>query len=156
VEPAPGLPSLSGLVAVAFDALDRWLEEEDEVIGHPCDPYHRVDTRRAGERVVVRVSDHVVAESTRAVKLFETGLPTRWYLPREDVRPEVLAPSLTRTVCPYKGIAAYHTLTAGSRVVEDAAWYYPQPFGEALQVRDMLAFSGETVQVLVDGSPVEA
>jgi uncharacterized protein (DUF427 family) len=95
-----------------------------------------------------------VADSTRPVKLFETGLPTRWYLPREDVRAEVLAPSLTRTICPYKGIASYRTVTAGSTVAEDAAWYYPEPLGEALQVRDMLSFSGDAVQVLVDGSPV--
>ncbi|TFV59556.1 DUF427 domain-containing protein [Geodermatophilus sp. DF01-2] len=148
-DPAPGLPPLAGLVAVGFDALDRWLEEDDEVIGHPRDPYHRVDTRRSSDTVVVRVGREVVAESTRPVKLFETGLPVRWYLPPEDVRSAFLSPSLTRTICPYKGIASYWSLTVGDRVVPDGAWTYADPLGEALQVRGFLSFLGEGVEVEV-------
>lgn len=148
-DPAPGLPPLAGLVAVRFDALDRWLEEEDEVIGHPRDPYHRVDTRRSADSVVVRVGGEVVAESTRPVKLFETGLPVRYYLPPEDVRHAFLAPSLTRTICPYKGIASYWSVTVGGRVVADGVWTYADPLGEALQVRGLLSFLGEGVDVEV-------
>lgn len=148
-DPAPGLPPLAGLVAVSFAALDRWLEEDDEVIGHPRDPYHRVDTRRSSDSVVVRVGGQVVAASTRPVKLFETGLPVRWYLPPEDVRAEFLAPSLTRTVCPYKGIASYWSLTVGDRVLPDGGWAYADPLGEAEQVRGLLSFLGEGIDVEV-------
>ncbi|RJK96396.1 DUF427 domain-containing protein [Vallicoccus soli] len=151
-EPA-ALPALAGLVQVRFGALDRWLEEDDEVVGHPRDPYHRVDTRRSGEHVVVRVGGEVVADSTRPVKLFETGLPPRWYLPREDVRAEHLRLSPTTTVCPYKGVATYATLTAGGTVVEDGAWSYEEPFAESEQVRGLLSFLGGGVEVSVDGEP---
>lgn len=149
VEPADGLPDLSGLVAVNFGAVDRWQEEEDEVIGHPRDPYHRVDTRRSAARVTVSVGGTVVAETRRPVKLFETGLPVRWYVPREDVDQRYLAPSLTRTICPYKGTASYHSVGVGATLVEDGAWYYPEPLGEALQARDHLSFDGDGVEVRV-------
>lgn len=151
VEPAAGMPDLTDLVAVDFAALDRWLEEEDEVIGHPRDPYHRVDTRRASEHVVVRAAGRRVADSRRPVKLFETGLPVRWYLPVEDVAQEYLSPSLARTICPYKGIASYWSLTVGGTVVEDAAWGYPDPLGEALQTAGHVCFLGDGVEVTVDG-----
>ncbi len=136
-----------GLVAVDFGALDRWLEEDEEVLGHPRDPYHRVDTRASSDHVVVRVGGRVVAESHRPTKLFETSLPTRYYLPEADVAPELLRRSLTRTVCPYKGIAAYWSVTVGSTVAVDAAWTYPEPLGEALGVARMVSFLGEDVDV---------
>lgn len=154
-QPLPGAERLAGLVAFYVDRLDRWLEEDDEIIGHPRDPYHRVDTRHASEHVVVRIGDEVVAESDRPVKLFETGLPVRYYLPVEDVRRDALQPSETRTVCPYKGIASYHSVRAGGRTVEDAAWFYPDPLGEALEVRDMVSFLGAGVRIELDGAPVD-
>lgn len=149
-EPAAGVPPLDDLVALSFSALDRWLEEDDEVVGHPRDPYHRVDTRRSSDHVVVRVGGQVVAESTRPVKLFETGLAPRLYLPRSDVRSEYLAASPTRTICPYKGVASYHHVSVGDTVVEDGTWYYPEPLGEALQARDHLSFAGDGLEVTVD------
>lgn len=147
VEAAPGAPELAGLVRVEFDALDRWLEEEDEVVGHPRDPYHRVDVRRSGDHVAVRVGDTVVAESDRPLKVFETGLPVRVYVPVEDVRQEFLSPSLTRTICPYKGIAEYWALTVRDAFLPDAAWAYQQPLGEVLPVRDHVSFLADGVDV---------
>lgn len=146
-------PLLDGLVTVAFDALDRWQEEEDEVLGHPRDPYHRVDTRRTADEVVVEVAGQEVARSGRAVKLFETGMPVRLYLPREDVRAGVLSPSSTTTLCPYKGVAGYDDLEVDGVVVPDGAWHYAEPLGEALQVRDHLSFDGEQVRVRVVPAP---
>ena len=149
-EHAPAsLPGISGLVAVDFDALDRWLEEDDEVIGHPRDPYHRVDTRRSSDSVLVRAAGQVVAESGRAVKVFETGLPVRYYLPTEDVRWEHMSPSMTRTVCPYKGIASYWDVTVGGSRLPDAAWTYADPLGEALQAREHVSFFADGIEVEV-------
>lgn len=153
-EPADGLPDLDGYVALSFDALDRWLEEEDEVIGHPRDPYHRVDTRLSSEHVVVRVGGQVVAQSRRPVKVFETGLPARWYVPLDDVSAQFLSPSLTRTICPYKGIASYWSVRTGDTLAEDAAWTYPEPLGEALQTLGHAAFLGEGVATTVDDRQV--
>ncbi len=147
------LPALAGLLCVRVGALDRWLEEDEELVGHPRDPYHRVDTLRSSEHVVVRVGGQVVAESRRSVKLLETGLPPRWYLPREDVRAEHLSASPTTTGCPYKGVATYETVTVGGTVVEDAAWSYVAPLRESERVRGLLSFLGDGVETVVDGEP---
>jgi len=108
-----GLP-LAGLVAFEFDKLDGWLEEDDPVRGHPRDPYHRFDCHHTSEVIVVRVGGQVVAESRRAIKLFETSIPPRYYIPIADVTPGCLEPSTSpRTYCPYKGEAAYFNVYTG-------------------------------------------
>lgn len=149
--PIPGAPPLAGLLAFFHDRLDSWYEEDEKLLGHLRDPYHRVDTRRSSDHVVVRVGGQVVADSRRPVKLFETSLPPRWYLPREDVRPDLLVASDTRTVCPYKGVASYHTVKVDGAEVRDGAWYYPEPFGEAAGIAGHLSFLGKGIEVLVDG-----
>jgi uncharacterized protein (DUF427 family) len=130
-DPPLQAPFLRGLIAFHFDRLDKWLEEDDEVFGHPRDPYHRFDVRRSSDHVVVRVGGEIVAETTRAIKLFETSSPIRLYIPMEDVRPGVLTPTKTRTYCPYKGEAAYFDVHAGSHTIRDGAWTLPEPLGEA-------------------------
>ena len=85
-------PELSGYVQVDWQAADRWLEEDEEVVGHPRDPFHRVDVRRSSRHIVVAVEGEVLAESRRALLLFETFLPVRKYFPREDVRMDLLEP----------------------------------------------------------------
>jgi len=105
VAPTAGAPAgLDQMVGVDLDAVDRWYEEDEEPLGHPRDPYHRVDTRRSTRHVVVRIGGELVADTHHPVALFETSLPTRWYVPRDDVTVE-LAPTATHTVCPYKGVA---------------------------------------------------
>ncbi len=131
-DPVAGCPSLVGLVSVYFEKLDTWLVEDDEQIGHPRDPFHRVDTRRSSRHVVVRVGGEVVADTRRPVAVVETGLPVRWYVPEADVRDGVLEPSDSTSVCPYKGVANYEHVTAGGRRYEDAAWCYQEPLLEAL------------------------
>lgn len=151
-EPLDAAPAgLADLVAFDFARLDAWYEEDEEILGHPRDPFHRVDTRRSAAHVVVRAGEEVIADSTRPVGLFETGLPPRWYLPAADVRQDLLVGSDTVTVCPYKGIAAYRTLRLDGREIEDAAFTYPEPLGEALQVAGHLCFLGDGLEVTVDG-----
>lgn len=114
-DPLPGCPPLAGLVSFYQEKLSAWLVEDDEQVGHPRDPFHRVDARRSSRRVVVRVAGEVVAETRRPVAVFETGLPVRYYIPAADVRREVLQPSDTVTVCPTKGWPATRTWwSAGS------------------------------------------
>ena len=139
-----------GLVHVDFGALDEWLEEDEPQIGHPPDPHHRIDVRRTSRRVRVSIGGREVAHTTRARALFETGLPVRWYIPREDISTE-LEPSDHRTVCAYKGRAT-HFDVAGEEAV---AWTYEDPLHDGLPVKDLVAFYDERVDVEVDGEPQE-
>jgi uncharacterized protein (DUF427 family) len=144
-------PDLEGRIQVDFPRLDRWLEEEEEVVGHPRDPFKRIDVRRGSRHVRVEVGGELVADSERPLLLFETGLPVRYYLPREDVRMDLLEPSETRSVCAYKGEASHYSV-AGA---EDVAWTYPDPLPDNAEIRDTIAFYNENVDITVDGEPLE-
>lgn len=153
-EPLPGAEWLKDHVAVYWSAMHAWFDEDEEVTGHIRDPYHRIDIRPTSRHVRIRAGGEDVAESRRAVLLSETGLPNRFYLPAEDVRAELLAPSATHTHCPYKGRASYRTLHAGGTVVTDAAWCYEQPLDEALRIAGRLCFLAPGIETLVDGRPL--
>ena len=150
-EPEEHFAPLAGYVAFYHDAMDKWLEEDEEVFGHAHDPYHRVDVLESSRHVKVSVSGEVVAETDRPKMLFETSLPPRYYIPPEDVRADLLVPSETKTVCPYKGVASYRSIQTGHETIEDLAWYYPEPLPEAQKVKDHLCFYGEKVELEVDG-----
>lgn len=150
-QPLPGAEPLADLVAFYFDQLDAWYEEDEPIVGHPRDPFHRVDTRRSSRHVVVDVDGEVVADSQHPVMVFETGLPVRYYLPPADIRSDRLTASETTSICPYKGLASYHGLRLGSDDIADAAWVYREPLGEALEVRDHLSFFADKVRIRVDG-----
>jgi uncharacterized protein (DUF427 family) len=135
------------LAAPYFDRLDRWLDEDEEVHAHLRDPYHRVDARRSSRNVVVRAGGRVVAETDRPVVVSETGLPNRFYVPMRDVADDVLEPTATETVCPYKGVASYFRVRAGGTVVEDAAWSYEQPLEDAAKIAGLVAFFPDKVDV---------
>ena len=150
-EPIEGAPPLAGYVAFYWNALDEWFEEDERVLGHARDPYHRIDALPSSRHVRVSVNGELVAESTRTRALFETGLPVRWYFPADDVRGELLEPSDTHTTCAYKGIASYRSVRAGGELVEDVAWYYPDPKRDAADVKDHLCFFNERVDLEVDG-----
>jgi uncharacterized protein (DUF427 family) len=139
-----------GLIEVDFGALDEWLEEDERQIGHPRDPYHRIDVRRTSRHVRVSIDGEPVADTSRAVVLFETGLPPRFYIPREDVLAE-LTPSEHATVCAYKGHAS-HWSAAGEEAV---AWSYEEPFHEVAAVKGLVAFYNERVELELDGEPQE-
>lgn len=134
-EPVDAVGELAGLVAFSFDRVDAWYEEDELVFGsHPRDPFHRVDTRRSSRPVTVTVGGTVLAETDRSVALYETGLPTRWYLPREAVDPAVLETSDTRTECPYKGVASYAHVTVDGARHADLLWSYVGAFPDAQAV----------------------
>jgi len=147
----PADPALAGHVVLDFDGPDTWLEEDEEIFSHPRDPYHRVDVRRSSRRLRIERAGELLAESGAPRLVFETNLPTRHYLPREDVREELLRPSDTTTACPYKGRASYLTVAVGERVVPDLAWTYEQPVSDAADLQDLVAFFDERVDVIVDG-----
>jgi uncharacterized protein (DUF427 family) len=145
-------PQLAGYVVLEFGAFDRWLEEDEENVSHPKDPFHRIDVLAGARHVRLELDGEPLADSARPVLLFETLLPTRYYLPREDVLAE-LVPSPTRTWCAYKGQASYYSVVAGGRTVPDLVWTYPEPLHEAARVRDLVCFFNERVEVVLDGVP---
>lgn len=101
---------LSGYLRVGWEAMDTWLDEDEQVHGQLRDPYHRVDVRDTSRHVRILAGRELIADSVRAKLLSETGLPNRLYVPLLDVRADLLESSPTRTVCPYKGTAAYWSL----------------------------------------------
>jgi uncharacterized protein (DUF427 family) len=142
-------PDLEDRIQIDFYRLDRWFEEEAEVVGHPRDPFKRVDVRRSSRHVRVEVEGQLVADSERPLLLFETGLPVRYYLPREDVRMDLLTPSDTRSLCAYKGEASYLSADGAG----DVAWTYPDPLPDNAEIRHAIAFFNENVDITVDGEP---
>lgn len=152
--PTAQAPWLAGYVAVYWGSMDAWFDEAEEVLGHIRDPYHRVDVRETNRRVRVLAGDVVVADSRRAKLLSETGLPNRYYLPSEDVRTELLEPSATHTVCPYKGTASYRALRGADGVVADAVWTYPEPLDGARAIGGHLCFLADGVRTELDGVAV--
>jgi uncharacterized protein (DUF427 family) len=145
----PDDAALGGRVVLHWDPFS-WTEEDEPVLGHPHDPFKRIDVLRSDRHVRVEVGGVTVAETTRPTALFETALPVRWYFPREDVRLDLLMPSQTRTVCAYKGTASY----VGADGAPDVAWFYPDPLHDALPVKDLLCFWRDAT-VYVDGEPVD-
>jgi uncharacterized protein (DUF427 family) len=137
-------PALAGHVLLDFGAFDTWYEEDVALAGHPRDPYHRVDARPSSRHVRIELDGQVLAESDRPTFVFETHLPVRYYLPREDVKVE-LVPSDTHSTCAYKGVASYWSV--GDR--HDLVWGYEQPFEEARELAGLVAFYDEKVQVTV-------
>ena len=96
---------LCGLVRFEWSALDSWFEENVEVFIHPRSPETRVDTLASSRHVRVLIDGEVVADSVRPTILYETGLPPRYYVPKSDVRMDLLTPTDTSSGCPYKGFA---------------------------------------------------
>jgi uncharacterized protein (DUF427 family) len=151
-EPLEGMEELRGLVAFHFDALDEWREEDEVVRGHPRDPFHRIDVIPSSRHVKVSLDGQVLAESDRSVALFETGLPTRWYLPAEDVHTELLEPSDSRTRCAYKGLTTSYWSFGDTA---DVAWSYAEPEWGVGPIKERIAFYNEFVDLELDGEPQE-
>lgn len=151
--PVPGLEGIAGYVAFYWSALEHWLEEDEEVRVHPRDPYVRVDALHASRLVRARLDGEVVAETAAPVMLFETGLPVRWYLPRSDVRRDLLRPSDTRTECPYKGRAAYYHMQLCGNIFHDIAWSYRSPLPGLEAIAGRICFHDERLESLEIAGP---
>jgi uncharacterized protein (DUF427 family) len=154
-EPEPEVP---GYVFVPWSAAEQWFEEEQEIIVHPHDPYHRIEILASSRHVVVRVNETTVADSSRPRILFETGLPPRYYLDPEHVRTELLEPAAVSTGCAYKGFATYSDVVTNEGRVPAAVWTYREPLPEGEPIRDLLCFFQERpeIEVDVDGAAAEA
>jgi uncharacterized protein (DUF427 family) len=146
---------LAGLAEVSFEAMDQWLEEDEEIYFKPRDPYRRVDVLESSRHVEIRVGGQVVARTDRPRMVAETGLPARWYLPRVDVNWEYLVGSSHRSYCQYKGEAEWwHVQLPGGERIDDLVWGYERPAPEAPKLAGLVAFYGEhkSVETIVDGA----
>ena len=151
-QPAAGAPDLLGYVAFDWNKMDAWFEEDDEVFVHPRDPYKRIDVMHSTRHVQVVLGGVTVADTHRPRLLFETGLPTRYYIPKQDVRMDLLVPSEHHTRCPYKGLASYYSAKVGDKVYENIVWYYPYPIPECPKLENLLCFYNEKVDsIIVNG-----
>ena len=145
-------PAVEGYVTVAWDAVDAWFEEDDEIVVHPRDPYHRIDVLDTSRRFVVHVNGHELAATSRARILFETALPARYYIPRADVLMDRPTLSDVRTGCAYKGFPDHFDAGDSPAV----AWSYPEPRRDAELVRDRVCFYQERDEVELDVDGVVA
>lgn len=154
-DPFEEVAAIKDYLAFYWDRVDAWYEEDEEIFVHPRDPYKRVDVLDSSRPVQVIVGGVVVAETRRARFLFETRLPTRYYIPPEDVRMELLVPSNKATRCPYKGKASYYSVKIDGRDFADLVWSYPDPIPECPKINGYLCFFNEHVdQISVDGVAV--
>ncbi len=149
--PAAPEPVLRDAVRLDWGAMSEWLEEDEPVYTHPRDPYKRVDILASSRLVRVEIDGVKVAESGQPRLLFETGLPTRYYLPLSAVRMDLLRPSDTSTHCPYKGSAAYWSVDTGTRVHKDVVWIYRTPLPESQKIAGLACFYNERVDIYLDG-----
>jgi uncharacterized protein (DUF427 family) len=127
--------------------MDAFYEEDERIIGHAADPYHRIDIRQTSRHLVVRHDDRVVADTTCPLVLYESGFAPRWYVPRADVDETVLDPVERQTFCPYKGACGYYDIGNARQ----AAWYYEHASEEVKRISNMVSFEPHKVEVELDG-----
>ena len=151
----PDADGIAGTARFDWEALDAWYEEDEQVFVHPRNPYVRVDALRSHRHVRVELDGHPLADSRSVVLVFETGLLTRYYIPRTDVAFEQLRRTETQTACPYKGVTTdYWSLQIAGRTpkaYEDIAWSYAFPTRQLLPIAGLVAFYNEKVDIEVDG-----
>lgn len=147
VEPEPEVP---GHVSVQWDTVDTWYEEEERVLGHPRNPYHRVDCLRTNRRLRVEVDGIELVDTARTIGVYETGLDPRLYVSPDSVRMGLLVSSPTTTYCPYKGTASYWSAVIGDTHVDDVAWSYLDPLPECLAIKGLLSFDEDRVTLVHD------
>ncbi len=135
---------LQGRVAFAWRAMDAFYEEDERILGHAADPYHRIDIRQTSRNLVVRQGDRIVAETKRPLVLYESGFAPRWYVPRNDIDASALTPVKLQTFCPYKGLCNYYSIGDARQ----AAWSYP----EVRRISNLISFEPDIVSVHLDGT----
>lgn len=150
LEPVPEAAELRDFIAFYWNKIDAWYEEDEEVFVHPKDPHKRVDVLQSSRHIRVEVQGETVADTRRPFLLFETGLPTRYYIPKLDVRMELLEPTEKVTACPYKGEASYWSVRVGDRLIQDLVWSYRFPLPEVAKIANLVAFFNEKADIYVD------
>ncbi len=151
LEPPEPAAALRDAVAFAWRAMDAFYEEDERILGHAADPYHRIDIRRSSRHLVVRGNDQDVADTHAPLVLYESGFAPRWYVPRADVLAEALHPVEGQTFCPYKGVASYYDIGDA----RNAAWSYRAPFQEVARIADLVSFEPDKVTITIDGEKLE-
>jgi uncharacterized protein (DUF427 family) len=146
-EPEPEVP---GYATVPWDAVDHWYEEDEEVSGHPRNPYHRVDCLKTNRSLHIEVRGVVLVDTTDTIGVYETALEPRLYVSPEVVHMELLVSSPTTSFCPYKGTASYWSAVVTGRKLDDVAWSYLDPFPECIAIRGLLSFDEERVTMIHD------
>jgi len=141
---------LQARVAFAWRAMDAFYEEDERVLGHASDSYHRIDIRQTSRHIVVRHGDRIVAQTNRALVLYESGFAPRWYVPRTDVDESALTPADQQTFCPYKGLCSYYNIGDARH----AAWSYRHAYTEVCRISDFISFEPDIVSVQIDGTQV--
>lgn len=138
---------LHGRVAFAWPAMDAFYEEDERILGHAADSYHRIDIRQASRRLVVRHGDRIIADTKRPVVLYESGFAPRWYVTRADIDESALTPVEHQTFCPYKGLCSYYDI-GDTRL---AAWSYCDAYSQVGRISDLVSFEPDIVSVQLDG-----
>ncbi len=146
----PKIEALKDHISLKWSSMDHWFEEDEEVFVHPRDPYTRVDIVPSSRRVRVEIDGETVADSTNAFFLFETNLPTRYYLPKTDVKFDLLTPTDTSTHCPYKGTARYWSVEVNGETHKDIVWGYDAPLPESQKILGLVSFYNEKVDIYID------
>jgi uncharacterized protein (DUF427 family) len=152
-EPVPEAP---GHVHVPWRSVEAWYEEDERMLGHPRNPYHRVDCVRTSRRLHVEVAGVALVDTRETLGVYETALEPRLYVARDHVRMDLLVASPTTSYCPYKGTASYWSALVGGAIVEDVAWCYEDPLPESLPLGGLLSFDGTRATVTHDLPPVVA
>jgi uncharacterized protein (DUF427 family) len=152
VDPLASASAIKGHFAFQWNLMDSWHEEEEEIFVHPRDPYKRVDVLQSSRHVVVTAAGETVADTRRPRLLFETGHPSRYYIPLDDIRRDLLLLSETASRCPYKGIASYWSVKIGDKIFQDLAWSYLDPIPECPKIKGLVCFFQEReATIYVDG-----
>ncbi len=134
-------------VAFAWPAMDAFYEEDERILGHAADSYHRIEIRQASRRIVVRYGDRIIADTKRPLALYESGFAPRWYVPRGDVDESALNPVEQQTFCPYKGLCSYYDIGDAHLAV----WSYRDAYPEVGRISDLVSFEPDIVSVQLDG-----
>lgn len=145
------LADIANMVSFTWADQLEWLEEEEVLFAHARDPHKRVDVVSSSRHVRVSIDGVEVADSHTPLLLFETMLPTRFYLPERDVHTQMLEPSTTVTQCPYKGTATHWSVQVNGKLHRDLAWTYTHPVPENPRIRDLICFYNEHVDLIIDG-----
>jgi len=139
---------LGARIAFAWRAMDAFYEEEERILGHAADSYHRIDIRQTSRHLVVRDRDRVVADTKRPLVLYESGFAPRWYVPRVDIDESALTFVEHQTFCPYKGLCSYYDI-GDARF---AGWSYREAYPEVGRISGLISFEPDVVSVFLDGT----
>jgi uncharacterized protein (DUF427 family) len=151
VDPPAQAAALRDTVAFGWRAMDAFYEEDERILGHAADPYHRIDIRRSSRHLVARDGDKDIADTHRPLVLFESGFAPRWYVPRADIVADALEPVEGQSFCPYKGVASYYSVGDA----RNAAWSYRAPFEEVHRIAELVSFYPEKLTITIEGEKLE-